>query len=86
MFAITKKKKNSAITRMADQILSLNLFPDHPSTTHNQVWKMYSQAKDNLQNGARLENLSWRMMAINSKKDTLPLSDKGVTDKIYMYF
>lgn len=27
-----------------------------------QMWKMYNKQKDSLQNGARMENLSWRMV------------------------
>lgn len=73
MLPITIKKKDSHTTRMANQVLSHSLFPDHqsnkPSTTR-QVWKLYSKAKDNLQNGSRLENLSWRMMAMTLKKKT----------------
>ncbi|KAI8074558.1 hypothetical protein BC940DRAFT_288520 [Gongronella butleri] len=35
-----------------------------------QVWRLYTKAKDTLPNGARLENLTWRMMAmtLNKKK------------------
>lgn len=33
-----------------------------------QVWRMYTKAKDNLPNGSRLENLTWRMMAMTLKK------------------
>ncbi|KAG2237092.1 hypothetical protein BDF21DRAFT_460899 [Thamnidium elegans] len=73
MLPITIKKKDNHTTRMADQVLSHSLFPEpthqqtnKPSTT-SQVWKLYSKAKDNLQNGSRLENLSWRMMAMTLK-------------------
>jgi hypothetical protein len=34
----------------------------------SQVWRMYTKAKDNLPNGSRLENLTWRMMAMTLKK------------------
>ncbi|KAF9986904.1 hypothetical protein BGZ75_001267 [Mortierella antarctica] len=35
-----------------------------------QVWRLYSQAKNSLPNGQRLENLTWRMMAMTlHKKD-----------------
>lgn len=35
-----------------------------------QVWRLYTKAKDTLPNGSRLENLTWRMMAmtLNKKK------------------
>lgn len=35
-----------------------------------QVWRLYTKAKDNLPNGSRMENLTWRMMAmtLNHKK------------------
>ncbi|OZJ04667.1 hypothetical protein BZG36_02887 [Bifiguratus adelaidae] len=32
-----------------------------------QVWRLYTKAKDTLPNGARLENLTWRMMAMTLK-------------------
>jgi hypothetical protein len=33
-----------------------------------QVWRLYTKAKDTLPNGSRLENLTWRMMAMTLKK------------------
>ncbi|KAG2201408.1 hypothetical protein INT47_001457 [Mucor saturninus] len=83
MLSITRKKSTTTTTRMADQVLSSTLFPgitDQPSIDEtdqakkkdplaSQVWRMYSQAKDNLPNGSRLENLTWRMMAMTLKKD-----------------
>ncbi|CCG81451.1 Nitrogen catabolic enzyme regulatory protein [Taphrina deformans PYCC 5710] len=33
-----------------------------------QMWKMYTKQKDSLPNGARMENLSWRMMAMDLKR------------------
>ncbi|KAI8337268.1 hypothetical protein BC941DRAFT_502720 [Chlamydoabsidia padenii] len=33
-----------------------------------QVWRLYTKAKDTLPNGARLENLTWRMMAMTLNK------------------
>ena len=33
-----------------------------------KVWRMYTKAKDNLPNGARMENLTWRMMAMTLKQ------------------
>lgn len=35
-----------------------------------QVWRLYTKVKDTLPNGTRLENLTWRMMAmtLNKKK------------------
>lgn len=33
-----------------------------------QVWKMYAKQKSNLPNGARMENLTWRMMALTLRK------------------
>lgn len=77
-------KKNSSITtRMADQVLSCNLFSNDDDNNKNddeierekkkdplssQVWRMYTKAKDNLPNGSRLENLTWRMMAMTLNK------------------
>lgn len=33
-----------------------------------QVWRLYSKTKKNLPNQERMENLTWRMMAINLQK------------------
>ncbi|KAE8258198.1 hypothetical protein A4X13_0g1842 [Tilletia indica] len=33
-----------------------------------QVWKMYAKQKSTLPNGARMENLTWRMMAMTLRK------------------
>ncbi|KAI8888819.1 hypothetical protein K501DRAFT_329672 [Backusella circina FSU 941] len=33
-----------------------------------QVWRLYTKAKDALPNGSRLENLTWRMMAMTLNK------------------
>ncbi|ORZ10418.1 hypothetical protein BCR42DRAFT_109135 [Absidia repens] len=35
-----------------------------------QIWRLYSKAKDTLPNGARLENLTWRMMAMTLNKNS----------------
>ncbi|EPB88474.1 hypothetical protein HMPREF1544_04709 [Mucor circinelloides 1006PhL] len=70
-------------TRMADQVLACNLFPEDDQEMgddqidqeekkkdplSSQVWRMYTKAKDTLPNGSRLENLTWRMMAMTLKK------------------
>ena len=80
-----QKTATSATTRMADQVLACSLFPDKMDESvdgveglesvkkkdplASQVWRMYSKAKDNLPNGSRLENLTWRMMAMTLKKE-----------------
>lgn len=33
----------------------------------SRVWRLYTKAKDNLPNGTRMENLTWRMMAMTLK-------------------
>lgn len=40
-----------------------------------QVWKLYSKAKTQLPNAERMENLTWRMMAMNMRK--IELERKG---------
>ncbi|CAO3631166.1 unnamed protein product [Mucor hiemalis] len=83
--ATKKKSSTTITTRMADQVLACSLFPDKSDqSTDNtgqtdterkkdplstQVWRMYTKAKDNLPNGSRLENLTWRMMAMTLKKE-----------------
>lgn len=34
----------------------------------SKVWRLYTKAKDNLPNGARMENLTWRMMTMTLAK------------------
>ncbi|KAG1441807.1 hypothetical protein G6F56_011324 [Rhizopus delemar] len=81
------KKKSVDITLFPASILSDNLFPprkpkleesdseEDPLAT--QVWRLYTKAKDTLPNGSRLENLTWRMMAmtLKKKKQDTPESD-----------
>jgi len=33
-----------------------------------QIWRLYSKAKNSLPNQERMDNLSWRMMSMNLKK------------------
>ncbi|KAF1796473.1 hypothetical protein FB192DRAFT_1314642 [Mucor lusitanicus] len=84
MFPMNGKKSNASMTtRMADQVLACNLFPEEDQhmgddqvdqeekkkdPLSSQVWRMYTKAKDTLPNGSRLENLTWRMMAMTLKK------------------
>jgi hypothetical protein len=83
--ATRKKSTTTITTRMADQVLACSLFPDNIDQSEDsadqtesdkkkdplssQVWRMYTKAKDNLPNGSRLENLTWRMMAMTLKKE-----------------
>ncbi|ORX88478.1 hypothetical protein K493DRAFT_319433 [Basidiobolus meristosporus CBS 931.73] len=62
-------------------ILSTTLFPPRKQPAEKEdprvkqekdplateVWRLYTRAKDNLPNGQRLENLTWRMMAMTLK-------------------
>jgi GATA-binding protein len=36
-----------------------------------QIWKLYSKAKTQLPNAARMENLTWRMMTMSMKRAEL---------------
>ncbi|KAG0203828.1 hypothetical protein BGX28_004033 [Mortierella sp. GBA30] len=53
-----------------------------------QVWRVYSQAKKSLPNGQRLENLTWRMMAMSLHKTNKdqqqesPLSQPSSADTV----
>ncbi|KAI8976129.1 hypothetical protein BDB01DRAFT_748200 [Pilobolus umbonatus] len=42
-----------------------------------QVWRLYTKAKDTLPNGSRLENLTWRMMAMTLNKKKKNQSDEN---------
>ena len=39
-----------------------------------QIWKLYSRAKTQLPNAERMENLTWRMMAMNMRRAELDRS------------
>ncbi|ORZ02661.1 hypothetical protein BCR43DRAFT_481936 [Syncephalastrum racemosum] len=79
----SQQRNKSVIAKhavMADQLLADSLFSPPPKKADadesptdkkdplaSQVWRMYTKAKDNLPNGSRLENLTWRMMAMTLK-------------------
>ncbi|KAF0391989.1 nitrogen regulatory protein areA [Gigaspora margarita] len=46
-------------------------------------WRLYTKAKDALQNGRRLENISWRMMYLKSKNAQSPNDSNASTNKQY---
>ncbi|ORZ25616.1 hypothetical protein BCR42DRAFT_340842 [Absidia repens] len=62
--------------QIADKLLTDSLFPspevqdedsDQSDPLSSQIWRLYTKAKDTLPNGSRLENLTWRMMAMTLK-------------------
>ncbi|CAE6369262.1 unnamed protein product [Rhizoctonia solani] len=48
---------------------------EHPLAT--QVWKMYAKTKASLPHQQRMENLTWRMMAMALKKKSVPEKKEG---------
>lgn len=80
--------KSTTAIRIADQVLqNSDLFTKKDEQQEledvkkndplsSQIWRMYTKAKDNLPNGSRLENLTWRMMALSLKKDQGPSSEQ----------
>ena len=46
-----------------------------------QVWKMYAKQKATLPHGQRMENLTWRMMALALKKKKEDEARAGAADK-----
>ncbi|KAI9257150.1 hypothetical protein BDA99DRAFT_539255 [Phascolomyces articulosus] len=75
-----RRSSRPTTTDTAAAILSDSLFPAPPKNKHDdkkgdplgsQVWRLYTKAKDTLPNGSRLENLTWRMMAMNLRKKQL---------------
>ncbi|KAJ1024833.1 hypothetical protein NDA16_002873 [Ustilago loliicola] len=54
-----------------DDNVDQNLDPDEMTKKDplaTQVWKMYAKQRSQLPNGARMENLTWRMMAMTLRK------------------
>lgn len=76
---MTRDKGKKKYSILADQLLAETLFPEttddkkdqnaskNKDPLASQVWRMYTKAKDNLPNGSRLENITWRMMAMTLK-------------------
>ncbi|KAI9022202.1 hypothetical protein CLU79DRAFT_176133 [Phycomyces nitens] len=78
-----KIMKQAAVVQ---KLLADTLFPPKPSTKtspeavekerqkndplQSHVWRMYTKAKDGLPNGIRMENLTWRMMAMSLIKNS----------------
>lgn len=51
----------------------------------SQIWRLYTKAKDNLPNGSRLENITWRMMAMTLKKKNKSMDNSaGMQDDRYI--
>ncbi|RKP12156.1 hypothetical protein BJ684DRAFT_21285 [Piptocephalis cylindrospora] len=48
-----------------------------------QIWRLYTRAKDQLPEGSRLENLTWRMMAVKLRR-TNSFSSSPVLEGIEM--
>ncbi|KAG0188378.1 hypothetical protein DFQ28_004927 [Apophysomyces sp. BC1034] len=68
---------------VAGVVLTDSLFPPKKTNEKShkkedplatQVWRLYTKAKDTLPDASRLENLTWRMMAITLKKAQNDLS------------
>ncbi|CAO3702275.1 unnamed protein product [Rhizopus stolonifer] len=55
---------------------------DKEDPLSTQVWRMYTKAKDSLPNGSRMENLTWRMMAMTLTKEKKK-EEESVVDTIY---
>ncbi|KAI8971816.1 hypothetical protein BDF20DRAFT_700191 [Mycotypha africana] len=90
--------RTSLTAQIADKVLALNLFPtgnefiaNKETDKHSkrdplssQMWRLYTKAKDSLPNGCRVENLTWRMMAMTLKKDNILKDDdrRNIGDEI----
>ncbi|KAI9485618.1 MAG: hypothetical protein EXX96DRAFT_14317 [Benjaminiella poitrasii] len=46
----------------------------------SQIWRMYTKAKDTLPNASRVENLTWRMMAMTLKKDNSTSTTTNISE------
>lgn len=53
-------------------------------TKTNQIWKLYHKAKESLPYKSRMENLTWRMMHINSRKSKAPILDPSAEEFDYI--
>ena len=46
-----------------------------------QIWKLYTRQKAQLPNQERMENLTWRMMAVNLRREREQAQSRYVKDK-----
>lgn len=63
--------------------LNINSLMDDDSKT-NHIWKLYHKAKESLPYKSRMENLTWRMMHINSVKSKKPILDPSAEEFDYI--
>jgi hypothetical protein len=79
-------QEDTLTSRIVSKILSSTLFPtfqeqcvcSNSSNENEALWKLYTKAKDALPNGTRMENLTWRLMAlcVQSKDSFIAFSNK----------
>ncbi|EPY51994.1 transcription factor Gaf1 [Schizosaccharomyces cryophilus OY26] len=68
---IFKESDHPALKERLDSATSKpNTFSQNPTDMASDLWKMMSKAKSDMQNGRRVENLSWRLMSINLQKSS----------------
>ncbi|GAA5869189.1 hypothetical protein JCM16303_000385 [Sporobolomyces ruberrimus] len=67
---------------------SLSSLGELDNDSLSELWSVFTRCKDNLQNGRRLENLSWRLWFDSGRRDTSAArrrgstaSDQGVTEE-----
>ncbi|KAI9140671.1 hypothetical protein BKA69DRAFT_1175653 [Paraphysoderma sedebokerense] len=75
-------------SKLISKVLSNSLFPEHPSKPspskvvdddNHELWRLYTKAKDVLPNGKRMENLTWRLMAMSLQKEKKLEQKSGVS-------
>lgn len=72
--ALTVENHRARQDMLGDAVFNLDPDLDHPEEMQKkdplgtQIWKLYSRTKTQLPNQERLENLTWRMMAMNLKR------------------
>ncbi|ORZ40218.1 hypothetical protein BCR44DRAFT_59123, partial [Catenaria anguillulae PL171] len=66
-------------SKLVSKVLASTLFPEKQRNIqvidtpdeNQELWKLYTKAKDALPNGKRMENLTWRLMALSLHKDEI---------------
>ncbi|KAL8925027.1 MAG: hypothetical protein Q9208_003711 [Pyrenodesmia sp. 3 TL-2023] len=72
--ALTVENHQARQDMLGDAVFNLGPDLDHPEEMQKkdplgtQIWKLYSRTKTQLPNQERLENLTWRMMAMNLRR------------------
>ncbi|KAI9006236.1 hypothetical protein BC832DRAFT_592320 [Gaertneriomyces semiglobifer] len=80
MSSPSKTSKQAFPTIDADTLFPSLLSSAKSSSDNHDVWKLFTKVKEALPNGARLENMTWRLMALRKQAEERAKNKAGATD------